>query len=217
MDVLKEDKGMMTTGTGDQNGVDLSSILLEPRTHSLDYNNSNNYDIIQDVEVAKRVQVSHVPVSESDGSVYTLPSDSSTNTLYSFSQSILCSSLTTSKSAVDLNNTISTGKYAHESTKIEKIRASKSNLITDPPEQEQVTLSLKSMCTNETIDDDDVMKPVSNEANDTLSRKISFESSIVSTRPSKKSRIEDNDVVSTNGSTRTTTTTTSSSPSRFIR
>ena len=209
MDVLKEDKGMMTTGTGDQNGVDLSSILLEPRTHSLDYNNSSNYSMIQDGEVAKRVQVSHVPVSESDGSVYTLPSDSSTNTLYSFSQSILCSSLTTSKSAVDLNNTISTGKYAHESTKIEKIRASKSNLITDPPEQEQVMLSLKSMCTNETIDDGDVMKPVSNEANDKLSRRISFESSIVPTRPSKKTRIEDNDVKSTNESTRTTTSSSS--------
>ena len=201
MDVLKEDKGMTTTGTGDQNGVDLSSILLEPRTHSLDYNSSNNYSMIQDGGVAKGVQVSHVPVSESDGSVYTLPSDSSTSTLYSFSQSILCSSPTTSKSAADLNNTISTGKYAHESTKLEKIRASKSNLITDPPEQEQVTLSLKLMCTNETIDNDDVMKPVSNEANDKLSRRISFESSIVPTRPSKKSRIEDNDVVSTNEST----------------
>jgi hypothetical protein len=201
MDVLKEDKGMMTKGTGDQNGVDLSSILLEPRTHSLDYNSNNNNSMIQDGEVAKGVQVSHVPVSDSDRSVYTLPSDSSTNTLSSSSQSTLCSLLTTSKSAADLNSTTSTGIYAHESTEIEKIRASKSNLITTPPEQKQATLSLKSMCTNETIDDDDVMKAVSNEANNKLSRRLSFESSIAPTRPSKKVRIEDNNAVSTNETT----------------
>jgi hypothetical protein len=206
MDVLKEDQDMMTTGTGDQNGVDLSSVLLEPRAHSLDHNNNNN-SMIQYGEVAKGVQLSHVPVSESDGSVYTLPSDSSTNTLSSLSQSTLCSFLTTGKSAADLNNIISTGIYAHESTVIEKIRASKPKLITTPPEQKQATLSLKSMCTNETIDDDDdVMKAVSNEASNKLSRRISFESSIAPTRPSKKSRIEGNDVVSTNESTITTTT-----------
>jgi hypothetical protein len=202
MDVLREDNKCttMTTGTGEQNGVNLSSILLEPRTHILDYSNNNNNNMIQDNgEVAKGVQVSHVPVpvSESDRSVYTLPSDSSTNTLSSLSQSTICCSLllTASKSTNHLNNNnISTEIiYAHESTEIEKIRASKSNLTTLPDEQKKQTtaLSLKSMCNK-------------------FSRKISFES-LIAPRPSKKPRIEeDNDVVvSTNESSPTTTATTS--------